>query len=96
MMRCKKTSTESTGENARTFAKSGARLGAVAGGRVGPVTTGLASGFGGAVGYLTGAAIDGVQTSLEAKPPMTDGGRVDQGDDTEPTVATTIPVTEEE
>lgn len=96
MMRCKKKSTDSTRENARTFAKSGARLGAVAGGRIGPVTTGLASGFGGAVGYLTGAAIDGVETSLEAKPPMTDGGRIDEGDETEPTAATTIPVTEEE
>ncbi len=62
-------------ENARSLAKTGARIGAAAGGRVGPVTTGLTSGFGGAVGYLTGAALDGVEAKLDEKKPLPDGGQ---------------------
>lgn len=82
-----------TDENARLFAKSGAKLGAAAGGRVGPVTTGLASGLGGAVGYITGAAVDGVQTSLERGPAATDGGQPVGGE--EAALGTEIPVSEE-
>jgi hypothetical protein len=86
---------EETRENARMFAKSGAQLGAAAGGRFGPFTTGLASGLGGAVGYLTGAAVDDFQTSLESKPAVTDGGRSRASDVGESPAGTEIPVTEE-
>lgn len=94
-MRSKKQSDGFSSKSAQRFAKSGAELGAAAGGRVGPVTTGLASGFGGAVGYLAGAAVDGMQTSIEQGTPATDGGTpetamTDRADD-----ATEIPVTEE-
>lgn len=87
-------SDEKTRANARTFAKSGAQLGAAAGGRIGPVTTGLASGLGGAVGYLTGAAVDGVQTTIEQQPAVTDGGQSLE-DTNERHPETNIPVTEE-
>jgi hypothetical protein len=70
---------KSDDENARSLAKTGARIGAAAGNRVGPVTTGLTSGFGGAVGYLTGAALDGVQAKLDEKTPIPDGGQRTDG-----------------
>lgn len=94
-MNCKMNTSERTRKNARTFAKSSTRLGAVAGGRIGPVTTGIASGLGGAVGYLTGAAVDGVQTSLEEKPPVTDGGHPQERNGGESRTEIPIPVTEE-
>lgn len=82
---------KSDDENARSLAKTGARIGAAAGNRVGPVTTGLISGFGGAVGYLTGAALDGVESKLDEKTPIPDGGQRTESD----TGSVEIPVVDE-
>lgn len=93
-MRRSKNSDELSSKNARTLAKSGAAFGAAAGGRVGPVATGFASGLGGAVGYLAGTAIDAAQADIGQKAAMTDGGQPAGRSDMD-TGVTDIPVIEE-
>jgi hypothetical protein len=60
---------------AKTGAAIGSQLGASAGSRIGPFATGLSSGFGGAVGYLAGSAVDAAKGDVSAATPLPDGGR---------------------
>jgi hypothetical protein len=60
---------------AKVGAAVGSQIGSSAGARVGPFTTGLSAGFGGAVGYLAGSAVDAAKGDVSSVTPLPDGGR---------------------